>query len=247
MHFCPELVGHMAIEQEFFLCRQEPEVVEVPESSAFLDAVAPEDPEDRWTYELSACQVEFRTQPCPDARMLREDLLSGKNQGGRIAKSLGLGLFAKEVARADMPLDVYPSDRYLRIARTIPRDMLHAACRVASVQIHYGCRDIKHAIDVHRALTRHLDTLSAMGDGSHGERLRLYKRMASHWQPPHYESAAHVESVAREEGWADNPKDCWHLIRISRHGTIELRCFGNTDDIHAVMSWVKSVRDIIGP
>lgn len=243
--FRPELAGCMSIEQEFFLCQPGHAVTPVPMARTFLDVMRPYDPSGRWTYELSACQAEFRTEPHGSTSGLLSDLRTGTLSGTATAHDIGCSLRAIEAAPLDMPVDVYEDDeRYRELAKTLPEHVLRAACRVSSVQIHYGCRDIEHAIRVHARLIPHLDHLSAMGDHSGGERLRLYKMMAPYWQPPVYDSVAHFERVAEAEGFASNLKNCWHLIRISRHGTIELRMFGNTEDHGEIRQWVEFVRDI---
>ena len=240
----PELRGHVGVEREFFLL--EPSDGAQPRFAArspdFLAAIN----DAAWTYELSACQAEHRTEPFADLADIRDALASGLARGQRAAESVGLRLSAVEVAPADMPLTVYPHDaRYASIAASIPAHVLAAACRVAGTHFHVGCASAEEALAVHNALVPHLTALADLGDHSNGERLRLYKAMATNWQPPVYASAEHFETVAAEQGFAENLRNCWHLIRVSRHGTVELRLFGMTADPNETISWIQAVRDIL--
>lgn len=237
--FRPQLAGCLGVEREFFLTDATGRPV--PGSSAFLEAI--DDP--AWTYELSACQVEHRTKPHRSLLKLSEDLRRGQREGERVARALGHQLMALEVAPADMPLDVYPDARYLKIVQSLPRETLAAACRVTGVHVHVGVRDMRKAVETSNMLRAELETLAALGDHSGGERLRLYKTMAPTWQPPPYESPEHFERHAIEQGFADNPRNCWHLVRISRHGTVEVRVFGMSGDPEEIIGWCMKIREII--
>ncbi|OGL95676.1 hypothetical protein A2348_00015 [Candidatus Uhrbacteria bacterium RIFOXYB12_FULL_58_10] len=256
VNFDPSLREHFGVEREFFL-KQFKYVGDcgfgwgpywthdyriVPRSSDFLSTV--NDP--AWTYELSACQVEHRTDPSREITDIRDALTSGLDRGHLAAKSLDLRLEAIEVAARDMPLDVYPHDaRYASIAAALPERVLSAACRVAGTHLHVGCASPEEALAVHNALVPHLNPLIALGDHSRGERIELYKMMARNWQPPAYASREHFDAVAREQGFATNLRDCWHLIRISGHGTVELRMFGVTNNVDEIINWILVVRGIL--
>jgi gamma-glutamyl:cysteine ligase YbdK (ATP-grasp superfamily) len=228
------------VEREFFLTDWEGRPV--PGSPDFLRMVA----DAAWTYELSACQAEHRTRPHRSLVALLKDLKRGQKQGERVAGVLGYQLRAIEVGPASMPLDIYPHDeRYRKIAAQIPREVLSAACRVTGTHLHLGVRSLVHAIEVHNLLIGHLDEFVGLGDHSGGERLRLYRQMATNWRPPRYESVEHLHAVALEQGFEENPRNCWHLIRISRHGTVELRMFGMTADPAEIISWCERVREVL--
>ncbi len=252
INYNPSLRGHMGVEREFFLTQPNHLLAwfdgthedgpPVPRSPDFLAAI--NDP--AWTYELSACQVEHRTDPLFELADIRASLRSGIVRGSRTAESLGLRLSAIEVAPTEMPLVAYPNDaRYAGIVATLPPHVLAAACRVTGTHFHVGCASADEALAVHNALVPHLDRLTVLGDHSQGERIRLYKMMANNWQSPLYDSAEHFDAVAKEQGFADNLRNCWHLIRVSRHGTVELRMFGMTDDVDENVAWIEAVRDIL--
>lgn len=239
--FRPELAGYVGVEREFFLV--DPKTgMPVPRSPEFLRRVR--DP--KWTYELSACQVEHRTSPCRGPEILLWDLEHGTDAGRAVAASMGLELRAMSVAPADMPLDVYPDERYLKISAGLPEETLRAACMVAGTHIHYGVRDMAHAIEVHNRLAAHLDGFTALGDKSEGERIRIYKVMAPLYQMMRYDSPEHLFRTARLQGFDENPRDCWHFVRISTHGTVEVRVFGASDDGEEVVCWARDVYDCAG-
>lgn len=234
--FRPEMRGAVGVEREYFLVGTDG--APSPAAMTFLDEVG----DGAWTNELSACQVEHRTSPWFDPDALSENLRQGQDDGIHAATAIGLKLAACEVGPTDMSLDVYPSTRYVTIAATLPQETLRAACRVTGTHIHLGMKDLDEAIATHNRIRPHIERLSKLGDHSDGERLRLYKMMAPNWEPPHYESPEHFLEVARAQGFADNPRNCWHLVRISRHGTVELRMFGMTPDVDEIMEWVREVR-----
>lgn len=230
--------GYVGVEREHFLVSPNGELA--PRSIEFLQLI--DDP--RWTYELSACQVESRTRPQKDLSAIKLELLENINNGERIAEKLGLRLVNQEVAHANMPLDVYPDPRYLKIVRTLPRERLEAACRVTGTHLHLGVKNIAHALLVYNSLIPHVAELCRLGDHSRSERLRLYKTMAIKWQPVVYESVEHFFEIASRDGFVTNPRNCWQLIRISVHGTVELRMFGVTDHIDEILWWISQVRHL---
>lgn len=233
------LSGYIGVEREHFLVL--PCGTLVPRAPEFLERVR--DP--RWTYELSACQIESRTKPHRDLLALKLELLQNGNNGSLVAERMGLRLVNREVASKTMPLDVFPNPRYARITRSIPIKQLQAACRVAGTHIHLGTKNMEHAIRTHNALIGHLDELSRLGDHSEGKRLKLYKAMAKRWLPAPYENEEHFFENAQANGFAENPRDCWTLIRISAHGTVEVRAFGVTDHVDEILHWISRVWSIL--
>jgi gamma-glutamyl:cysteine ligase YbdK (ATP-grasp superfamily) len=238
--FRPELQGHVGVEREYFLLDGAGRPV--PCSHQFLSVA--HDP--AWTYELSACQVEHRTSPRKTDAEIRRELADGRRHGEEIAQSIGCRLAALEVAPADMPLDVYAHDpRYAGIVECLALATLRAACRVTGTHIHVGMSSLDEALEASNALRPYIENLIRQGDHSGGERIRLYCEMATSSMPPHYLGRSHFEAVAREQGFHENPRNCWHLVRVSRHGTVEVRLFGVTDDDDEVLRWISAVRDII--
>lgn len=239
-NFQPAMRGFVGIERERFLMT--PAGVLVPRAQEFLATIN----DVRWTYELSACQVEDRTRPQKDLSAIKLELLENDNLGKVVADRLGLRLIFCEVAPDDMPLDVYPDARYLKIVKTLPPEVLRAACQVTGTHLHFGVASLDEALEVYNGLIPYLEDFGQRGDHSEGARLRIYKVMAKNWQPLRYGSAEDFFETAKAQGFARNPRNCWHLIRISRHGTIELRMFGVTPYLDEVISWVAYVRKLCG-
>ncbi|MBI5153190.1 MAG: hypothetical protein HZA36_01895 [Parcubacteria group bacterium] len=237
--FRDELTGYVGIEREHFLVDRHG--VLVPRSKLFLETMDDE----RWTYELSACQVEDRTRPQKEIGAIKLELLENDNNAVMCARKLGIRVINREVQDVDMPLDVYPDPRYLEIVRNIERERLSAACRVTGTHIHIGVSDMMSAIATYNVLLPYLEELCELGDHSDGERLRLYKTMATSWKPERYKNVHDFLRVAKLRGFAENPRNCWDLIRISRHGTIELRMFGVTEHTDEVLMWVSRIKKIL--
>ncbi|OIO51559.1 hypothetical protein COY93_00625 [Candidatus Uhrbacteria bacterium CG_4_10_14_0_8_um_filter_58_22] len=270
--FRPEGAGRVGVEREFFLMGPAATITgepnpgssvvsadtacPVPWAERFLSAVSGGDgrgegPAHRgWTHELSACQVEHRTDAHDMSALtglsaLNNDLFGGLVLGSRTAEALGGSLEAMSVAPEGMTLEVFPDERHTRIAAALPRGMLEAACRVAGVHIHLGVADIESAIRLHDLLVGHLDELMRLGDLSGGQRMELYCRMAENWRPQRYGSTDRLFKTAVEQGFVDNPRDCYHLIRISVHGTVELRMFDATGNCDDIIGWVLRLRGMI--
>jgi len=233
--FNPELAFHIGVEREAFLT--DPAGKIAPLAQEVLRHLPDAK---RFGYELSACQIEERIGPCkPDD--VREALLENELLLANLETRVGFGRLWQEVAPADIPLDVYPdpTGRYAQIARAMPLEKLAAACRVTGTHIHIGMPDHETALRVHNGIVAHVDDLVQMGDASRGERMRLYSVVEPDWRPLRHPDWWRFYEHARRRGFAANPRDCWSIVRLSRHGTIEFRMFGSTPDIDAIASvWV---------
>ncbi len=239
-HFRKEGGGLVGVERECFLT--DPLGIIQPISPLVLKVLKGE----QFGYELSACQLEDRVGPCPiddlGKRLAENDQLMSEAQ-----EQMGFGRKYIEVAPADMPLDVYPdpTGRYQRITADMPREVLQAACRVAGTHIHIGMPDAETAMQVYHRTLPHLEELIKMGDGSEGERMRIYEVMAPDRTPKRYRGGwTEFHEYARQAEFESNPRSCWHLIRISVHGTIEFRMFGSVSDNTLVEKWAKRCHEL---
>lgn len=238
-NFKKELRGYMGIERERFLATPNGKVA--PRAKEFLEKI--DDP--LWTYELSACQVEDRTRPRFGTPGVWCELFRNDIKGVRVARKMGLRIVSLEVGPDDMPLNVYPEERYQKIVTSISHEQLKAACRVAGIHVHIGMKDMQDAIYAYNVLRVELDSLCKLGDNSDGERLRLYKTMAKIWEPPLIESENHFFEIARDQEFHTKPRSCYWLIRISIHGTIELRMFGTTRSRMRIVSYANYICGIL--
>lgn len=226
---------HVGIEREGFLIDKHGKII--PFAPVVLSKLTDRS---RFGYELSACQLEDRAGPCL-LEDLKEQLLQNEKQIKEAENELNFGRIYVEVAPEDMPLDVFPdpTGRYQKIIKNMPKHILSAACRVAATHIHIGMPDCFTALKVYNNVIQYLDSLCVEGDGSNGERLRIYKIMAPDFQPPAYKDWQHFYEIAIERGFVIDPRKCWNLIRISVHGTIEFRMFGSTPDFKKILKWAK--------
>ncbi|MFA6158034.1 MAG: hypothetical protein WC763_00195 [Candidatus Paceibacterota bacterium] len=237
--FDPEKSLCVGVERECFLLDASGRIAPLAKQALGLLS----DP--RFDYELSACQLEERIGPCHvdsvEKLFLENDrIVSTALRGSGIQRSF------LEVGLTDMPLDVYPdpSGRYAEIAGNMPREKLLAACRVIGTHVHVGMPNHAMALKVYNSAIHHVDELIQMGNGSFGERLSIYRTVAPACDPQPYASWESFHEAAVREGFSEDPRRCWSLIRMSRHGTIEFRIFGSTDCPERIGRWAKRCHEI---
>ncbi len=196
-------------------------------------------------YELSACQLESKIGPC-----VLQEVSTSLHECEEILRSadrlLSLGRVNCELAPENMPLDIYPdpTGRYQTITKKMPTEVLSAACRVAATHIHIGMPDMNTAIEAYNNAISHVDGLIKAGDGSNGQRMLLYHTMARRSRPAPIASPSDLYEDAVRNGFVDDPRQCWTLIRISVHGTLEFRMFGATDSIESIDIWAHRCHQI---
>ena len=252
--FDANLDGHMGIEREFVLIRDE-HLVPLSERfmSNYADLGGYGGRTDRWTAELSACQVEDRTRPCANLSKLRRDLESGNLIGEQVAARSDCELQVMEVLPEDMPGDIHPS--YAHLEERLPASVLLAASRVAGTHLHIGCANLERAIDLHDRLCDVLPSIIALTDHTQGERMRLYHHVVQFTmgtyaprQPgtsPRYGTPEQWRAYLADLQ-VTNLAECYDLVRISSYGTVELRAPGVTDDLDELLSWIEAIRGMIG-
>jgi len=198
----------------------------------------------QFTYELSACQLEWRVGPCR-IDSLEMTLKKVERQLRAAEKMMNFRRSFAEIAPEDMPLDVYPdpTGRYAEITANMSKEILSAACRVVATHIHVGMPGPEMAILSYNRAIESFDLFCQLGDHSNGERQKVYRKMAPDYRSPRYDSWEHFYKVAVQKGFANNPRDCWNMIRISRHGTIEFRMFGATNDCAEIVRWARLCKE----
>lgn len=226
------LVG---IERECFIVNEKGEIV--PRASEMLKYLPDRF---RFGYELSACQFEDRIGPLGVSK-IKDSLLENEKDISAVEKELKLGRWHIEVAPENIPLDVYPdpTGRYQAITKKMPPRILSAACRVAGIHIHIGMPNHRTAMNVYNKVRDKAEALYETGDGSNGERLRIYRIMAPDYMPFRFGSWLEFYEIAVKKGFVTDPRKCWTLIRISVHGTIEFRMFGATPDLDRIVGWAE--------
>lgn len=239
--FDPQKHLFVGVERECFLTRKGKIVPIAAEIISKLNGSS----SGSYGYELSACQLETRTSPTRIEEIGRV-LADSHRLLNEHEKTLGFEALHQEVAPYKMPLDVYPdpTGRYQVITKKMPIKVLRAACRVAGTHIHIGMASPEQAVAAYNVAIEHLNELCKMGNKSKGERLQIYKIMAPDFKPPHYDSWECYERYAKNHGFDETPRNCWHLIRISIHGTIEFRVFGATPRVDEIVEWTNLCHSI---
>lgn len=193
-------------------------------------------------YELSACQLEWRIGPC-DLSDLKSKLLEDELLLGETERKLGFKRCFIELLKEErMPLDVYPdpTGRYAKIAKKLPEPVLLAACRAISTHFHIGMPDHETALNAYNLVIEHFDELCQLS----GRCLDNYLIVVPQPRPPHYNSWKDFYDLAVKDNFTHDPRSCWHLIRMSIHGTIEFRMFGATTDPDEIVSWATACQNI---
>jgi hypothetical protein len=213
-------------------------------------------------YELSACQFEDKFQQPVPVYLVENELFRHEQEIMVAEQALNFRRVFHGVAPEDMPLEVYPDERYLRITKDMPEAMLRAACRVAGVHVHIGMPDPQTALRVYNSVINELPFLYRIGFTDTGDRLGLYrevvqgglakseriqlfeKHLCTAPEPPRYDSWSDFHGRAKREGFDTDPRRLWDFIRISKHGTIEFRVFDTTADIKRIAYWAEICHDL---
>lgn len=242
--FNPNRTGFLGVEVEYGLFQMGRPA---PLSPNFMALVEPKE-RGKWVMELPAWQVEYATPPCQELSELREHLGEAIREGREVASMLGTKLRACEVAPDERRTYIpSPKPRYQGITSELPKRQWGPGCRVAGTHVHYGCRNLEHALEVHNRLAEEVEHFCELGAHPPNEgpsRLELYREMAPVAEPPVYDSVDEWRQRAQDKGFASNLGDCWHLVRISAYGTVEVRCFGITLELSELVGYAEDVRRI---
>lgn len=234
--FLPQYTLMVGVERERFIVNQEGKPQ--PQAERAL-ALLPKD--GRFGYELSACQLEDRVGPLPITEV-RRHLRQNDALIRAVLNELGLQYRFCEVAPIDMDTTVFndPTGRYQQIVRRLNNEELLAACRVAATHVHVGMPDMTSALRVYNQVIPHWRELCEVIHHSKGERLSIYRQMAPDYVPRKYESLEAFYGYANTQGFANDPRQNWQLIRLSVHGTIEFRMGGATDSYDEVVAYASA-------
>lgn len=237
---------HIGVEQECFLANSKGYIRPLaPHILSQLPKRELSTPYPQYSYELSACQLESKIGPCT-LNLAPEHLWRLEDELKQQEKALGFRRVHYEVGPEDMPLDVYPdpSGRYQAMVKTMPYERLVAACRVIGTHIHVGMPNHQVALRTYNHAIKKYDWLCSKGNGSFGERLDIYRKVAPDCDPPHFANWSDFYETACKKGFDKDPRKCWTLIRISKHGTIEFRMFGATSSVERVINWAVICHDL---
>lgn len=252
--FVPEKAFYMGVEREYFIADRNDRIVpRAPELLRAMQSVRcgsgrtePLDPTRLFTYELSACQIEGRTNPCASPEELELELRTNQDILRTGMEAMGCRPCYQEVGPANMPLSIFPdpTGRYQEIVRQMSTDKLRAACSIIGTHIHIGMPDHATALRVYNRVIKYTARLCRIGDHSGGQRLRIYHELSPECVPTVYPSWKVYYDYCKENGFSKDPRCCWTLIRISVNGTIEFRMFGTTEYSGRIVNWAKECRQM---
>ena len=238
-NFTPENTLKISIEREYFVADKNGNIkASGPKIAKWIGDL------DQFDGDLPACQLESRLS-LVTIDEVKPRLWEQECALRDFETKFSFTRIFDEVGPEDIPLDVNPKKRYIEIAEDLTEDELRPGCRVIATHGHFGMPDFETALVVYNYMIDYLEELLEMGDGSNGERRRLYESMAPNHMPPKYDNVRDFYFTAQEQGFVEDPTKCWHWIRIHPNGTIEVRVFGTTKDIDKIYGWIKRCYDLI--
>lgn len=178
--------------------------------------------------ELSADQLEINTRPCGSIGELACDLLRTRTNVIQLAESHGLQMTPIAASLLGDPTDVFPTTRYLSIRNNLAAMQLRDA-NCCGLHIHVGISHSMQGLRVLNMLTPDLPyflALSANSPFEHGisRRFFAYQRVAPHLLPPNgLNTWEEMDAVAAAQGFQNDPRRCWWMLRLNPVGTVELR------------------------
>lgn len=193
--------------------------------------------------ELAATQLELRlTAPVP-VRKLPEHVRLLLKAVGTLERDAGIDLALCGYVPNWNPA-VTDTERYQQIAARLNWLRRAYACSTAGLHVHVGMRDMETA---RRAYNRAIGALpNLMERYASPERMIAYKRVTPFWNPEPLASVGQLFALAKEQGFAEDLKRWWALVRISRFGTIEFRVADATRDYEKIVSYAQDCLQICG-
>lgn len=187
--------------------------------------------------ELAAAQLELRsTAPVPH-RKLSEHVRLLLKAVGTLERDAGVDLALRGYIPNWNPA-ITNTERYQKIAAGLSWLQLAAACSTAGLHVHIGMPDMETAL---RAYNRAIGALpNLMERYASPERMTAYKRVTPFWNPVPLTNVEELYALAREQGFIEDLKRWWALVRISRFGTLEVRVADATRDIGTILAYAEA-------
>lgn len=180
--------------------------------------------------ELPAQQIEMVTPVCRTLAELDAAVAENDRALRRLAAKHRFALSRDPVPTKPFAIEVFPTERYQRIQAQFGERLRGAY--VAGLHVHVGLGSKEEAVAAMNGVRLHLPAFLAISARSpykegrasyRSYRYLKYKEMAGDTVPPFLQSWTHFGLVAGSHGFAEDPRMCWWALRISPHGTIELR------------------------
>ena len=204
-------------------------------------------PNELFTYEMFAGQIEDRTEPCSSLEELKAALTINKEVMDEAARLLNLSLSYTEIVAEDTitSLEVNPfSERHQQIWREIPHVRRVAASVVAAVHVHLSASEEEAVELLNRCRKKVVDGLVILGDHSDLRRINAYCTMAEiDGVPPTFSSFSELMNYIVSKG---GEKNVWDLVRYKPSTrTVEFRMFGTTPSVSEIIGYVEACLDVV--
>ncbi len=194
--------------------------------------------------ELSAAQIEIKTSPVPASYALYD--LQDKLDALRCAlRKSGLPqVVFQGLGPENMPLTVYPDNpRYSTLFQAAPKDVRQFACRAMAFQLHIGVASRQSAIALYDAFVARAEDLIRE---FYSQRLEQYLRYVPYALPQQFSNWQEFENFCfkRKVRCAEQFGNIHSLVRITKHGTVELRFFDSSLDFELFANIIDFAIDV---
>ncbi len=249
--FDPSKRFHVGVEEEVWTVHPDTGLLVSGALKVFVQGY-----EDRWPGfkpELPAQQIEVITPPCGTLAELEAALRRNDALLRQAADEYGFRISRDPIPTKPFAIEVFPKERYRFIQKKFGERLRSAY--VAGLHIHVGLGSREEAVAAVNVLRMHLarflsfSARSPSYDGVHvhGRSVRYleYAKMARETVPPFLKDWKNFRSVAHDRGFTKDPRMCWWTVRISPHGTVELRVCDLQDEAEKTMALVALMRLLV--
>jgi len=249
--FDPAKRFHIGVEEEVWTVNPDTGLLVSGALKVFVDGY-----ENRWPGfkpELPAQQIEVITPPCGTLDELETALRRNDDLLQQAAEEYGFRISRDPIPTKPFAIEVFPKERYQFIQRKHGERLRSAY--VAGLHIHVGLGSREEAVAAMNVLRMHLarflsfSARSPSYDGVHpyGRSVRYleYSRMAGETVPPFLKDWNHFRAIADACGFTKDPRMCWWALRISPHGTIELRVCDIQERVEKTMALAALMRLLV--
>lgn len=203
--------------------------------------------ENLFSFELFAGQIEDRTPPCEDLRMIEDSLKINDEILLEAANDLGLSFDHSEFIDESkvISFEVNPFDRrHQEIWTSIPNERQIAASIVAAVHVHISVSNAEVVRVLNLCRKEIVDNLIQIGDHSNLRRINAYRTMAeTDGISPTFSTFSEVIDYINSKG---GEKSVWDVVRFKPStGTVEFRMFGATPSIEEIIRYINACHDLI--